>query len=243
MIAIATVDQWFQLARRYPEYKEVALANLKDFGVMACRAYLEDNHGARGKDLRVLEFGHGFNNALLSGFQDKHEMWGADRDQGISYFRDVDWEREFAEHMAGPCPNVTFVRTLLSESTPPEVIPDGYFDVIMSVSVLEEVPMTVVLDALKGAWRKLKPGGALIGTHDLDTRYIDRRLNNYVTAHRVAGFTIEDLASVGQVDWRTLLLENPTAVMLRYQGAEPEEERRFWGHFGTVFTVAMKPAA
>jgi hypothetical protein len=91
-------------------------------------------------------------------------------------------------------------------------------------------------------YRQLKPGGALIGTHDLDSRFIGQRLNDYVAAHRLAGFEIEDLATVGTVDRRTMLLENPTAVMLPYQGAEPEPERRLWGHFGTVFTVATKPA-
>ncbi len=66
---------------------------------------------------------------------------------------------------------------------------------VCSVSVLEEVPIETVRDILKHAVRLLKPGGALIGTHDLLTAVLGR-IGDYVAAHAAAGLDlpIETLA-------------------------------------------------
>ena len=116
-IEFPTVDDWFQLARRYPENKKANLATLKDYGSMRCMSYVEDTFAHRGKDCRVLEFGHGFNPTFLSRFQKKHEAWGADMDQKISYFgADLDWEARFNRDMKPATPEVRYVRELLSTS-------------------------------------------------------------------------------------------------------------------------------
>ena len=206
-------------------------------------AFIEDGFRQRGKDLRILEFGHGFNPEVMARFQDMHEVWGADRDQGLVYFNDLDWEAQFAEKVAPSCANVRFARELLSTQTENSQIPDDYFDVVLSVSVLEEVPIPVVADVVRAAFRKLRPGGVLIGTHDLQMLIVAQRLRAYLQTQREAGFSIEDFGAIPPPDWRGLLLENSQIVMLHYEMAEPEETRRYWGHFGTVFTVATKPGS
>jgi SAM-dependent methyltransferase len=241
VIKIATVDDWFRLARRFPEFKVAGLTPLKDYGVMACMEFIEERYGDRGKDLKILEFGHGFNSEVMARFQDKHEVWGADRDQGLVYFSGFDWEARFAAEVAPSCGQVTFVRELLSLQTQASQIPDGYFDVVLSVSVLEEVQIPVVADVVSAAYKKLKPGGVLIGTHDLQMAIVAERLRAYLQTQRQARFVIEDFASIKSPDWRAILLENAQVVMLYYQVGDPEETRRYWGHFATVFTVATKP--
>ncbi len=242
MIEFPSVDEWFQLARRYPEYKKASISTLKDYGIMRCMQYVDDVMGHRGKDCRVLEFGHGFNPEFLKRFQNKHEVWGADQDQKLPYFgADFDWEGRFSSQVAPHTPNVTFARELLSRTTQDSRLPHNYFDVIASVSVLEEVNLGVVEDVLGAAFDRLKPGGALIGTHDVRLEIANERMPAYIGLHQKIGFEIEPLPVMPDLNVVRLLVENPTAVMVWYQGGTPDESRVFWGHWGTCFTVARKP--
>lgn len=242
MIEFPSVSDWFQLTRRYTEYKKGTVTSLKDYGVMRCMKFVEDEMGHRGKDCRVLEFGHGFNPAFLTRFQDKHEVWGADRDQKLNYFGAAfDWEREFDKAVAPHTRQVKFVRELLSRNTPSSALPQNYFDVIASVSVLEEVPLSVVEEVLEAAFDKLRPGGVLIGTHDMRLEIAPQRIPGYIALHQKIGFEIEPLPVMPDLNVLQLLIENPTAVMIWYEQEEPEEGRKYWGHWGTCFTVARKP--
>lgn len=242
-IEFPTVDDWFQLARRFPEHKKANLATLKDYGAMRCMSYVEDTFGSRGKDCRILEFGHGFNPVFLSHFQKKHEVWGADKDQQLTYFgANLDWEMRFKRDMSPSTPDVRFVRELLSASTINSDIPDNYFDVIASVSVLEEVGLDIVEDILTTAYRKLRPGGVLIGTHDVHLPRANDRMPAYIDLHRSRGFEIAAMPAMPALNLHMLLIENPTSVMMWYQGGTQEDQRHYWGHFSTCFTVARKPA-
>jgi SAM-dependent methyltransferase len=242
VIAFPSVDEWFQLTRRYPAFKKASISTLKDYGVMRCMQYVEDNFAHRGKDCRILEFGHGFNPVFLQRFQDKHEVWGADRDQELPYFGpNFDWERRFKAEMAPHTKNVTFVRELVSKHTENSKLPTNHFDVIASVSVLEEVTLGIVEDVLGAAFDKLRPGGVLIGTHDMRIEMANERMPAYIGLHQKIGYEIESLPTMPNINVVQLLVENPTAVMIWYQGGVPEEARKFWGHWGTCFTVARKP--
>lgn len=241
-IEFPSVDDWFQLARRYPEHKKANLATLKDYGVMRCMKYIDDTFAQRGKDCRVLEFGHGFNPAFLARFQDKHEVWGADKDQKLAYFgAGFDWEARFRRDVAGATPNVKFVRELLTRNASESQLPANHFDAIASVSVLEEVGLDIVKDVLGAAYDKLRPGGVLIGTHDVQLQLADTRMPAYVALHRKIGFEIEEMAAMPTLNMKHLLIENPTSVMMWYQGGVAEDIRKYWGHFATCFTVARKP--
>lgn len=241
MIEFPSVDDWFLLARTYSAHKKPSFAILKDYGVMRCSQYIEDSFKARGKDVHLLEFGHGFNPEILARFQDKHDVWGLDRDQGLSYFgKGFNWEARFNSDVAPFTQSVRFVRGLLSRSESGK-LPDNFFDCICSVSVLEELELPIVADIVSAAFDKLRPGGVLIGTHDVQFAIAHNRMPAYIEVQRAAGFDIEPMPMMPQLDpWRTLV-ENCGSVMVWYQGAQPEETRRYWGHFGTCFTVARKP--
>ena len=239
MLKIPTMDDWYSLAQRYPQYLKVTNTTLKDYGHMACMEFVDQTFSDRGKDVRLLEFGHGFSPQIMERFQSKHEVWGADRDQGLHYFAHINWEENFASKVASRCGDVKFVRELLTSATPSDIIPDSYFDCIMSVSVLEEVPIRTLQNILHGAARKLKPGGYLIGTHDLLCPIAGQRIPQYAAAHREAGLDLGDVPPI-RMDWNNLLLENPLAVMVWYQMDEPKETRRYHGHYATIYTVARK---
>src|ERR1700730_889188 len=103
------------------------------------------------------------------------------------------------------------------------------FDVVCSVSVLEEVPIETVRDILKHAARLLKTGGALIGTHDLLTE-VPERIGEYVAAHAAAGLYLPIETPAPESNNKTLI-ENPTVAMIAYQMNEPET-RNYWGALG-----------
>jgi hypothetical protein len=141
VIEIATVDDWYELSESFPEFRRVGLTNLKDWGYMKGCSFIDGRFTDRPRDknIRILEFGHGFNPYLLSRYQDRYEVWGADRAQGLTYFSDDKWEGRFGKEVKPVCRNVNFRRTLVGE--PGQQLPENYFDVIVSVSVLEKMPV------------------------------------------------------------------------------------------------------
>jgi hypothetical protein len=66
---IPSVDEWFRLSLKYPEFHRPSHTVLKDYGYMEIMAYLDTHPEVR----RVLEFGHGFNSTLFV-------RYGRDRD-------------------------------------------------------------------------------------------------------------------------------------------------------------------
>ncbi len=236
MFTVPSVDDWFELTKLYPEFQRPSDTSLKDYGYMEVFRFLD----ARPSAGRILEFGHGFNPALFVRYGSDRETWGVDDFQSLHYFsqdRDA-WERTFAEQMTQRCPpQCRFVRGLLSDGAP-DSLPEGYFDVVCSVSVLEEMPLEAVAPIVRRAASLLKPGGFLIGTHDFCEAMLDR-LPLYVDLQRGAGLKI-DLPAMPTFDQKTLI-ENPTVVMTAYQMETPASQRKYWGHWTTAFTIAQKP--
>jgi SAM-dependent methyltransferase len=245
MFVIPSVDDWFQLARRYGRVENVEPNPLKHYGVFACQSFIEDHFSSRGKDVRILEVGHGFSPDVMSHFQDKHDVNGVDDDQKLHYFQDWDWDFLFDYHIAPHCKNVTFHRGLIGSGSQPVTLEEGSFDVIWSISILEEVKPEVVESIIVSAGRLLKPGGWLIGTHDLLVPKFRERVELHLNAHRQAGLEIPQAPEPAslEIDWRYALLEDPVVVMLRYEGDTPAEDRKFPGHYATMFTAARKPFA
>ena len=235
MLKIPTVDDWYCLSLKYRQFHRVSDTSLKDYGYMAIMDYL-DSHAANN----ILEFGHGFNPTLLERYSKARNVWGVDDYQGLAYFGTPDrnaWEKRFDQEVRSKAPECTFRRGLLGGSCGAD-LPSNYFDVVCSVSVLEEVTIETVRDILKHAARLLKPGGALIGTHDLLT-VSPERIGEYVAAHAAAGLELPIETLAPEINDKTLI-ENPTSVMIWYQMNEPET-RKYWGHWATIWTVATKP--
>jgi hypothetical protein len=138
VLKIPTVDDWYRLSLKYRQFHRVSNEVLKDYGYMAIMDYL-DSHAANN----ILEFGHGWNPTLFERYGKVRNIWGVDDYQGLAYFGTTDrdaWEKRFDDEVRSKAPRCTFVRGLLGGS-PGADLPDNYFDVVCSVSVLEEVPI------------------------------------------------------------------------------------------------------
>jgi SAM-dependent methyltransferase len=236
MIKIATVDEWWSLTRQFPELRRTSDAALKDYGYMCLRKFLID-HPVR----RVLEFGHGMNPYLLQLIQDSHQAWGVDDWQGLHYFPPRDeWVRDYTASVVAACPRARLVRGLLAEPSTVH-LPPGTFDMICSVSVLEEISVAQAVPIMQHAYRLLRPGGFFVNTRDICmNRETAEQIRWYVQAHHSAGLKL-DLPPL-DIRLDNTLLENPTTVMHLYQQSDGEQ-RWFRGHWGTVFSVAVKPEA
>ncbi len=233
MLTIPSVDDWYRLSLKYREFHRSSDTVLKDYGYMAIMDYLETQAAKK-----ILEFGHGFNPTLFVRYGKARNVWGVDAYQGLHYFPDrAEWEKRFEQEVRSKAPECTFRRGLLGGDGGVD-LPDNYFDVICSVSVLEEVPMDVVRDILKHVVRLLKPGGALIGTHDLLTA-APERIGEYIDAHAAVGLDLQ-IETFSEINNKTLI-ENPSVAMIHYQMGQPEENRKYWGHWATMWTVATKP--
>ncbi len=232
MLKIPTVDDWWKLTLKYPQFHHVSNSPLKDYGYMEAFAYLDDNPSAT----RILEFGHGFNPALFARYGAEREVWGLDDWQDLHYFPEKDeWYRKFdAEVRDKVPPRCKFVRGLLGNGVD---VPENYFDVICSISVLEELPIDAVLPVIEHAARLLKSGGVLIGSHDTCAMQ-DERVKKYCEIQTSAGLELPDYIPPITFDHRTLI-ENPTAAMFWYQGQTPAE-RWYYGHWSTVWSIAKK---
>jgi SAM-dependent methyltransferase len=235
MIRIPTVTDWWELTREFPEYRRVTDAVLKDYGYLEIMKFIRANRPAR-----VLEFGHGFSNRLFRMFESEFEMHGLDDDQGLHYFPEGDnWNARHKRDLADACPQTQFHRGLLGGANPAGLV-DASFDLVCSVSVLEELNAQTVQNIFSHAHRLLKAGGSFINSFDFPVAHA-KMIPQYLQAQISAGFAFEEASrSINFPDYQELLIENPTAVMLSYQGDQPEQ-RRYGGHWSTVVTVALKP--
>jgi SAM-dependent methyltransferase len=236
-----TVHQWYELTGKYPELRRASSTLLKDYGVMRCSEFIEEQISLSSSTLRILEFGHGFNSLVLSKFQYRADMWGADRDQQLQYFNSKEWSDRFDKEMVSQCPRVTFKQCLVGEEIEGQELPKGTFDLIYSISVLEEMPLDAAGGIISAASQLLKPGGWLIGTYDLLLSNFQQLTTEYSNVQRKADL---DIATPPQAfDWSQTLIENPASVMLWYMSGYPElQSQMFWGHHGTIFTSAQKRA-
>jgi len=236
LLKLPTVDDWYTLSLRFREYCQVSHTLLKDYGYMQIMDYLD---GCEARN--ILEFGHGFNAALFERYGKNRAMCGVDDFQGLAYLGTPDrnaWEERFEHEVRAKAPGCTYRRGLLGSNSTAG-LPEGYFDIVCSVSVLEELSTDVLTDVLKHVARLLKPEGVMIGTHDLLLETEDpRRLREYTSALADAGLDYGAASPTMDIGRRTLL-ESPSAAMLWYQG-HLGTDRPFWGHWSTIWTVATK---
>ena len=233
-IRLATVDDWWRLTRDFPKFRKGSQALLKNYGYMAICEHIQ-----RYKPHRILEFGHGFNFTLLEMFQYDHEVWGIDDFCHRPYFNDKEkWEERYQERIVSKCPKARLIRGLVGK-TGPGVLPENYFDVVCSVSVLEEVSRGVLEEVLRHVHKLLRPGGMAVNV--IDWRLNNpKRYRNYVEAHWTAGFNLGTKSALPpRFEIHDALLENPGTVMLDFQG-DRTEERRYRGHYGTFLMKATR---
>ncbi len=103
---------------------------------------------------RVCEVGGG-NSRVLPKLVASNECWNLDKFEGQGGGPSVVAER----------PGIRLSRVFIGEFSPE--IPDDYFDVVFSVSVVEHIPSNVYADAIRDCVRVLKKGGRLLHAIDV----------------------------------------------------------------------------
>ncbi len=106
------------------------------------------------RDLKLAEIGGG-KSRVLETLSARNECWNIDKFEGVG---------------AGPLeiqelPGVKIVRSYMGDFD--SDIPDSYFDVVFSISVIEHVPKDQLEAFFADCYRILKPGGLLIHAIDL----------------------------------------------------------------------------
>jgi len=138
MISIGTIEEWWEISRRYPSLREHWIGLRKPVGYCFFLNQIEKICGIK----RILEFGHGFNTTIFNEIGNKYEVHGIDDYQALSYFpAKKEWEKKHAKHSSG-FPHCHFHRGLLGQGK--NNLPTAYFDVVCSVSVLEEIPLDIL---------------------------------------------------------------------------------------------------
>ena len=100
---VPSVDEWWKLTRKYPQFRTPSNLTLKEYGYMRLFELIEER-----RPRRILEFGHGFSGTLFAYCEQKGiEVWGVDDHMDLPYFpeRDV-WigrhESELARAVSEP---------------------------------------------------------------------------------------------------------------------------------------------
>ena len=156
MFEIGTTEHWWEIAKRYPVLSNHS-GTLKPLGYAHIVNLIESF-----KPKRILEVGHGGGSYLFEMFKDKAELWGLD-----DTIEDNRVLVNALEKLKKSNPHVKFVTGLLGNNI--KELPDNYFDMVCSASVIEHIPHSNLQAVFEETKRILKPGG--IVTHSYDIHY------------------------------------------------------------------------
>ena len=106
------------------------------------------------KDLKIAEIGGGESRVLQLAKQ-QNEVWNIDKLEGAGK-----GPTEVSDTSA-----IKLVRSYMGDFDPN--IPDNYFDILLSISVVEHVPADKLTDFFKDCHRVLKPGGLMLHAIDI----------------------------------------------------------------------------
>jgi ubiquinone/menaquinone biosynthesis C-methylase UbiE len=162
---LGTADVWWRVARDNPDLVPNKKQVLKPLGY----AFVIDQIRRLGSQKKVLEIGHGSSSLLFEIFAESIECWGIDGDD-----RENTVNRSALNKLRANMPNVRFVEGFVGESD--GLLPDDYFDLACSISVVEHIPKTEIPSFFNDLFRILTPGGIHIHSFDVwwmqDTRYM-----------------------------------------------------------------------
>lgn len=235
----ATCNDLIRLKAKYPQFCIGGLDSsisyswsLKQMGTLLCAEKIIEL-----APKTVLEVGAGWNTFFDQHFGNELEYWMIDDGNWdpIDRFDEAIKERH----------STHFVRSLLGSFCPD--LPDAYFDMVISVSVLEHVPQEKKPEVYKDMFRVLKPGGYIVHSID-DVLPVNGALHEYECIEQ-AGFLLPPSPtlrlSVDQWGGQATLLEPLDIVYRGYLGLGRED---IWTnlksvarHFPTILVVGSKP--
>jgi SAM-dependent methyltransferase len=244
VLHIPSVEEWWRLTAKYPRFRTPSNLTLKEYGYMMLFELIE-----RERPRRVLEFGHGFSPTLFEYCESRDiEVWGVDDHMDLHYFPPREqWYATYKAVLSDQLPKTKLVLGQLGtrEDTRSQ-LPGSYFDLVCSVSVLEELgDRNTIVSILRHAHDLLVPGGVLANTHDIvfgdPVRPALLR-----ECEKEAGFDaiMNDreatiLSAPNEyVAWNKALIENATQAMVCYNIGDLE--RVYTGHWTTLFSTVRK---
>lgn len=241
MFELGTTDHWWEIAKRYPVLSN-SNQTLKPLGYAHMVRLIETF-----KPQRVLEVGHGAGSYLFRIFKENIELWGLDDTiEGSQVSKDD------LELIKRANPHVKFVRGLLGKNV--KELPDNYFDMVCSVSVIEHIPHENLFDAFAETYRILKPGGIVSHSYDICYRtntkpvfeaYENNGFEWIKPRERMNVFWEEWLNNFNSLDLKELfekiLFENPMVVAETYMWEIERNERPSPTNYLSVLTTARKP--
>jgi len=226
---VATIGDWWDVTLR-PRYDALLEGGsyLKKIGYLFVIGQIEEL-----RPRRILEFGHA-RSRLFEIFGDQCEMWGVDEDvpyiseEEIAVFRKKHEEQHGARFIKGKIGEV-------------EGLPDNYFDMVCSVSVVEHIPLKKLNDVYREIAGILKPGGWTVGSYDIGYK---RWTKQVFKAHLTAGLEFADPEAKPVFDWhpQVACFEDGRHVLQYYMWKVPVDEKaaKFAGNFTTVLMKARK---
>lgn len=213
----------------------LAWYTIKQMGSFFCGHHLLE----RGRG-RMLEVGAGFNQYFARRFAREYEYWMVDQ-PGF-------YDEAHFEHGRRIRPPHTFVSGLIGEFNPQ--LPDAYFDVAVSVSVLEHVPYKDIQACAEDLFRVTRPGGISVHSIDVTPETTRSRGARWLRCLTEAGFSVGP--EIG-LEWsfdtppyeKELLLEPLQSVYEVFGGPEA---RKFEKpvirpyYYSTILVCAHRPA-
>jgi hypothetical protein len=243
MFHVPSVEEWWRLTAKYPQFRMPSNLTLKEYGYMRLFDHIEEH-----KPQRILEFGHGFSSILFDFCEERNiEIWGVDDHMNLWYFPPRDAWLEAHKTAFSHLKTTKLVLGQLGTcGNTIDSLPTGYFDMVCSVSVLEELPDPAIVTAIIAHARQLlRMGGIFINTHDIKYNDATRRqliydvhghAEMYIHLEGPEYSVIHDLQAYIPLDM--CLLENPTMAMCCYNFGE--SDRPFTGHWTTLLMSALK---
>lgn len=241
MFELGITEHWWDVAKRYPELSNHQYT-LKPLGYAFIVELIE-----AFKPKRVLEVGHGSGSFLFNIFKNKLELWGLDDEVKDSSVSPEDLENVKLWH-----PEVKFVKGLLGTNN--TQLPDNYFDLVFSVSVVEHIPEEILPNVFQDAYRILKPGGIMAHSYDV---YFGQSTKNLFDAYGKAKFEWlkhKDTMNVFWEKWlcddgskipfslfEKIMTENPMFVSEVYMWQQERSRRQAPMNFFTILNAGKKP--
>jgi SAM-dependent methyltransferase len=183
-------DRWSQesdmalirMKDKHFKYYDFFRWNVKEMGTLFCTDQILSNNCGK-----LLEVGPGYNLYFSRNYSKSHEYWMIDR---RDYYPEAIFNRALKKRK-----NTTYVEGLMGDYL--SELSNNFFDIVFSVSVLEHVPESQLVQCYKDMFRVLRPGGII--AHSIDVAFSETETlpENHLKAIKEAGFFVE-----GEIDWK-----------------------------------------
>jgi SAM-dependent methyltransferase len=164
---------------------------------------------AREQGKKILEVGGGYSRVARR-LSRRNEYWLVDKYEDRGNRPPITW----------PIGKVRFIIDHMGRFNP--ALPDGYFDLVFSISVVEHIPLDRLDDFFRDCARVLKPGGRLL--HAIDSYAFDEQDQQTAQALAWAERSRKYLSFADRPDLGVRLLEPPSV------GEEP----RFYCRYASL---------